>query len=227
MMQYDFLEDILQCPVTKTPLKLLDKNELNELNNAISTGSMIYADGTTVNKCVKSAFISSDGNFIYPIEEDIVILLPDLSILKNNQGLNEQSFLSPLKKNVQGFYNEIGWEKTDSNFIDAARFEDLRTVSDEYRSKCHLRINDFINKKGKYMLDIASGPIQYQEYLTYSNDYEYRICADISFAALKEAKKKLGSKGLYFLCDITQLPLKNNVIDGIVSLHTIYHVPAK
>lgn len=38
--------------------------------------------------------------------------------------------------------------------------------------------------------------------------------------------KKLGDKGIYALCDITNLPFKDNSMDGIVSLHTIYHVPA-
>jgi len=44
--------------------------------------------------------------------------------------------------------------------------------------------------------------------------------------ALKEAQKKLGERGVYILGDITNLPLADDSIDGVVSLHTIYHVPA-
>jgi SAM-dependent methyltransferase len=68
--------------------------------------------------------------------------------------------------------------------------------------------------------------VQYEEYLTYSAGYAYRVCADISFVALREARKKLGEKGLYLLCDITNLPLRDGAMDGFVSLHTIYHIPA-
>ena len=42
--------------------------------------------------------------------------------------------------------------------------------------------------------------------------------------ALKEAKRRLGSHGIYVLGDITNLPLIDDAVDGVVSLHTIYHV---
>jgi ubiquinone/menaquinone biosynthesis C-methylase UbiE len=88
-----------------------------------------------------------------------------------------------------------------------------------------LRINRHLKRRGKYILDAASGPIQYPEYLTYSQNFEQRICVDISFRALQEAKRKLGDKGIYILADITNLPFKENSVDNAVSLHTIYHVP--
>jgi ubiquinone/menaquinone biosynthesis C-methylase UbiE len=124
------------------------------------------------------------------------------------------------------FYDEIGWQAAENDgFQDAKRFEDLRPVSREYIHRCHMRINNHIPRRGTYLLDVASGPVQYREYLTYSEGYGRRICADISIAALKAAKKKLGDRGIYIQCDVTQLPLKNASVDGFVSLHTIYHVP--
>ena len=86
-------------------------------------------------------------------------------------------------------------------------------------------MNRYLKPGGKYILDVASGPIQYPEYLTYSSGFQYRICVDISFLALKEARRKLGDKGIYLQADITNLPLKDNLIDAVVSLHTVYHVP--
>jgi ubiquinone/menaquinone biosynthesis C-methylase UbiE len=109
--------------------------------------------------------------------------------------------------------------------VDALKWEDLRPVTSEYIHNCHLRVNRYIKNKGQYLLDAGSGPIQYPEYLSYSEGYEFRICVDISFLALKEAQKKLGDKGIYILGDITNIPLQDNVIDGAVSLHVIYHVP--
>ncbi len=75
------------------------------------------------------------------------------------------------------------------------------------------------------MLDAASGALQFVEYLQYSFNYKYRVCVDFSFKALTEAKKKLGDKGLCVLCDMTNLPFKDNVFDGFVSLNTVYHIP--
>ena len=50
---------------------------------------------------------------------------------------------------------------------------------------------------GRFLLDAGSGPVQYDEYLTYSQDYRYRVCMDLSVVALQEARKRLGEKGIY------------------------------
>lgn len=136
-------------------------------------------------------------------------------------------FTSAEKQLVKDYYDLQGWKKErGSLFTDAARFEDLRPVVNDYRIKCHLRVNRHLIKNGKFILDIASGPVQYPEYLSYSEGYQYRICGDFSFTALQEAKKVVGEKGFYVQCDVTRLPFARETLDGIVSLHTIYHVPA-
>jgi ubiquinone/menaquinone biosynthesis C-methylase UbiE len=131
------------------------------------------------------------------------------------------------KSEVKDFYNQFGWQEKAGIYQDAQDSEDLRNISADYILQCHLRLNRYLPKQGQYLLDVASGPIQYHAYLSYSAHYDYRICADISIQALKAAKKKLGNKGIYLLCDVTHLPLKNDVIDAQISLHTLYHVPAQ
>ena len=84
-----------------------------------------------------------------------------------------------------------------------------------------------IQKNGKYILDAASGPIQYEDYLVYSDSYDFRICVDLSLLALKEASRKIGNKGVFIQANITNLPLAENCVDSVVSLHTIYHVPCE
>ena len=37
--------------------------------------------------------------------------------------------------------------------------KDFRVVSRDYIHKCHLRVNDYLPRRGKYLLDVASGPI--------------------------------------------------------------------
>jgi SAM-dependent methyltransferase len=78
---------------------------------------------------------------------------------------------------------------------------------------------------GRLLLDVASGAIPHPEYLDFSRNYAVRICVDFSIRALREARLKLGGRGLYLLGDITRLPLASDSIDTVISLHTVYHVP--
>jgi ubiquinone/menaquinone biosynthesis C-methylase UbiE len=61
--------------------------------------------------------------------------------------------------------------------------------------------------------------------LTYSEGYQYRVCADMSITALIEARKKIGERGLFVVSDIANLPFKEEAFDGVVTLHTIHHLP--
>jgi SAM-dependent methyltransferase len=126
---------------------------------------------------------------------------------------------------VREFYDQIGWSQVGDGLYQNARYEDLRPVAQEYIHKCHLRVNRYLDPAGDLLLDAGSGPVQWPEYLTYSEKYRYRVCADLSFTALKEARQRLGDKGLYVVMDIARLPFKLNAFDGIVSLHTIHHLP--
>lgn len=126
---------------------------------------------------------------------------------------------------VKAFYDSIGWQVTENGLYQNARYEDLRPVSREYIHKCHLRINRYLSHTGKYLLDAGSGPIQYPEYITYSEGYKYRVCLDLSYVALYDARKRIGSHGLFVVADVANMPFANEVFDDIVSLHTFHHLP--
>ena len=128
------------------------------------------------------------------------------------------------KQKVREFYDEIGWSKESSGFYQNARYEDLRPVSADYIHNCHMRITPYFSDGGKYLLDVGCGPIQYKEYLTYSEKFSKRVCADISITALKEARKRIGDKGLFVVCDAANLPFTSKCMDGMVSLHTFHHM---
>jgi len=130
-----------------------------------------------------------------------------------------------IKNQVREFYDQVGWQLVGDGNYQNARYEDLRPVSKEYIQRCHMRVKRYLPPSGNYLLDAGSGPIQYAEYLTYSQDYLFRVCADISITALKEARRRLEKRGLYVVCDIAHLPFRSEIFDGIVSLHAIHHVP--
>lgn len=129
------------------------------------------------------------------------------------------------KQQVREFYDQIGWSQIGEGIYQNARYEDLRPVSREYIHKCHLRVKEHIAPSGDLLLDAGSGPVQYPEYVSYSEKYRHRVCADISITALREARHRLGAHGLYVVMDIANLPFKSDAFDAVVSLHTIHHLP--
>jgi len=133
--------------------------------------------------------------------------------------------VSEVKQEVREFYDQVGWSLVGEDLYQNARYEDLRPVSQEYILRCHRRVNRYLKPAGRCLLDAGSGPIQYPAYLEYSQGYRYRVCADISITALKEARKRIGDHGLYVVTDIANLPFKADAFDGVVSLHTIHHLP--
>jgi SAM-dependent methyltransferase len=129
------------------------------------------------------------------------------------------------KRRVREFYDEIGWRQAGEGLYQNARFEDMRPVSRDYIHKCHMRVNRHISPRGQYLLDAGSGPLQWSEYLTYSEGYRFRVCADLSITALRAARLILGERGLYVVADIANLPFRSDALDGIVSIHAVHHLP--
>ncbi len=130
-----------------------------------------------------------------------------------------------IKQQVREFYDRVGWQSAADGVYQNARYEDLRPVSAEYIHKCHLRVARHLKPSGRFLLDAGSGPVQYPEYLEYSRGYKRRVCADISITALKEARRRIGEHGLFVVADVARLPFGSGAFDGVVSLHTIHHLP--
>ncbi len=137
---------------------------------------------------------------------------------------------SAIKQRVRNFYDRVGWQTVaggDGQGIryQNARYEALRPVSRESIHRCHWRVKRFLKPSGRYLLDAGSGPVQYAEYLTYSEAYQRRVCVDISIVALQEARRRIGEHGLFVVADVANLPFAADPFDGVVSLHTLHHLP--
>ncbi len=74
------LLEILRCPVTKQHVFPLSQEKLAILNEKIGLGEVNHVDGTEVEKDLDAALITENGNTLYKIEDDIPIMLEDLSI---------------------------------------------------------------------------------------------------------------------------------------------------
>jgi len=130
-----------------------------------------------------------------------------------------------LKAEVRSFYDSVGWTEIGPGLYQNARYEDLRPVTREYIQRCHRRVARHVPASGRFLLDAGSGPIQYPEYLEYSRGYRYRVCLDLSRRALVEARRRVGSHGLYVVGDLAALPFRAHGFEGVVSLHALHHLP--
>lgn len=84
------LLEILRCPVTKQTLSPLSSEKLAALNERIERGEVKHLDGSVVEAPIEAALITENGNTIYKIEDDIPIMLEDLSIAANlEEGLDD------------------------------------------------------------------------------------------------------------------------------------------
>lgn len=74
------LLEILCCPVSKSPLRYLEQSRLEKLNRAIEAGEVQTVRGEAVGKPLREALITEDSKVIYPIVDDIPVLLEDRGI---------------------------------------------------------------------------------------------------------------------------------------------------
>lgn len=74
------LLEILCCPVSKTPLTRLTASRLKKLNTAISEGSVLTVTGDVVGQTLREALITEDSKVIYPVIDEIPILLEERGI---------------------------------------------------------------------------------------------------------------------------------------------------
>ncbi len=74
------LLEILCCPVSHRPLRMLGKAQQQWLNDAIAAGSVVDVDGRAVTITLDSGLITDDARVIYRIEDDIPVLLPEEGI---------------------------------------------------------------------------------------------------------------------------------------------------
>jgi uncharacterized protein YbaR (Trm112 family) len=74
------LLEILCCPVSKTPLGVLAQEKLDKLNEAIAGEGALHVGGDKVVEALQEGLITEDGKVIYPVQDDIPILLEENGI---------------------------------------------------------------------------------------------------------------------------------------------------
>jgi uncharacterized protein YbaR (Trm112 family) len=74
------LLEILVCPENHTALAVADSAILAKLNRAIAGGSVKNRGGQPVAEAVEGGLVRQDGMLLYPIVDDIPVMLIDEAI---------------------------------------------------------------------------------------------------------------------------------------------------
>ena len=81
-MSFDHrLLDIVCCPATHLPLKLMPEAMLGRLNARIAAGGVRFRDESVVAEPLEQALLTDDGRLAYPVRDGIPALLEEQGIL--------------------------------------------------------------------------------------------------------------------------------------------------
>ncbi|MDR3444744.1 MULTISPECIES: Trm112 family protein [Dyella] len=74
------LLDILCCPVSKVPVRPLQRQELDALNKAIAAGQVQTVTGVAVAAPLTEGLVTTDRKVVYRVEDGIPVMLPEEGI---------------------------------------------------------------------------------------------------------------------------------------------------
>jgi uncharacterized protein YbaR (Trm112 family) len=80
MFNPDLLK-ILCCPETRQELRLAEPELVGSLNRRIAEGAVQNRAGRAVTEPLDGGLLRADGKFLYPIRQDIPVMLVDEAIL--------------------------------------------------------------------------------------------------------------------------------------------------
>jgi uncharacterized protein len=69
------LLEILACPETKQQVRLADDGLVRRINAAITAGSLKNREGQPIGEPIQAGLIREDGRFLYPVRDEIPIML--------------------------------------------------------------------------------------------------------------------------------------------------------
>jgi uncharacterized protein YbaR (Trm112 family) len=80
------LLDILVCPETKQTLRMAEVETLAQVNQAVEGGYLRNQGGDRVKDRIEEGLVREDGKVLYPVRDDIPVMLLDEAIRLDSLG---------------------------------------------------------------------------------------------------------------------------------------------
>ncbi len=81
------LLDVLCCPVTKQPVRVMKREEITALNARINAGEVRYQDDQTVDQPLAEGLITANEERVYRVDDGIPVMLEERAINLRAAGL--------------------------------------------------------------------------------------------------------------------------------------------
>ena len=75
------LLEILCCPETRQDVSVAPDSLIDNLNNQVAEGKLVNRAGVAVREKLDGGLLRADGKVLYPVREDIPVMLIDEAIL--------------------------------------------------------------------------------------------------------------------------------------------------
>ena len=75
------LLDIICCPATRLPLRVMPAEQVQALNGRIEEGTLVGRGGEPLSEPLTEALVTRDGKLAYPVRDGIPVLLEDSGIV--------------------------------------------------------------------------------------------------------------------------------------------------
>ena len=82
MVHPDLLE-ILVCPETRQPLTMAGSEILDRVNQAVEGKTLRNQGGDRVSERIEEGLVREDGKVMYPVRDDIPVMLIDEATVEN------------------------------------------------------------------------------------------------------------------------------------------------
>ncbi len=129
-----------------------------------------------------------------------------------------------VENSVREFYDSQGWRRTSDGVLEDSRRWGCRLPAHrEYGLETVRRIATLYRDGGSIFLNCGSGPFTDGAVMC-SENFERRVCVDISLSALRLCRERLQERGLYLCGSMVSLGLRSDIADGTLCENTLYHV---
>ena len=90
-MVHPVLLEILVCPETKQSLAMAGTELLDRVNQAVEDKALRNQGGDRVSERVEEGLVREDGKVLYPVRDDIPVMLLDEAIRLDSLGGGEEA----------------------------------------------------------------------------------------------------------------------------------------